>query len=69
MKFHAKIKLLRGEYCDIKKWRDTYPEVNKNIMKIKQLPWIMRTGFYILDKLPVKMSKTICKTIDKFVKR
>ena len=69
MKFHAKIKLLRGDYCDIKKWRDTYPEVNNNIMKIKQLPWIMRTGFYILDKLPLIMGKTICKTIDKFVKR
>ncbi|MDE6049742.1 MAG: glycosyltransferase [Paramuribaculum sp.] len=69
MKFHAKIKLLRGDYCDISKWRETYPEVNERIMYITQLPIALRVSFYILDKLPVKIGQFICKIADKFVKR
>ncbi|MDE5838874.1 MAG: glycosyltransferase [Paramuribaculum sp.] len=69
LKFHAKIKLLRGEYCDITKWRETYPEVNLNIMKIKQLPLGLRLGFYVLNILPVMIGKLICGAVDKFVRR
>ncbi|MDE5744940.1 MAG: glycosyltransferase [Paramuribaculum sp.] len=69
MKFHAKIKLLRGNYCDISKWRETYPEVNKRIMYITQLPIALRVSFFILDKLPQKLGQVICEFADRFVKR
>ncbi|MDE6264691.1 MAG: glycosyltransferase [Paramuribaculum sp.] len=69
MKFHAKVKLLRGGYCDITKWRETYPEVNAHLLDLKQLPLPVRLGFYILDKLPKRIAVPLCRFIDKRVKR
>ncbi len=69
MKFHAKVKLLRGGYCDITKWRETYPEVNSHLLGLKQLPLPVRIGFYILDKLPKRIAVALCRFIDKKVKR
>lgn len=69
LKFYAKIKLLRGAYCDVTKWKETFPEVNKNIMQITTLPLMLRTGIFILDRLPVKWTEAVCRTVDRFIKR
>lgn len=64
MKFHAKIKLLRGRDCDVRKWRETYPEVNASIMSITQLSLPMRIAFRLADILPVKIVRAICRLLD-----
>lgn len=69
MKFQAKVKLLRGGYCDITKWRETYPEVNAHLLDLKQLSLPVRLGFFILDRLPKRIAVSLCRFMDKKVKR
>lgn len=59
-KFHAKIKMLRGDDCDIEKWKCTFPEVNKAIMSLRLLPLHLRIAFRSIAVLPKSIAKVCC---------
>lgn len=47
LKFCAKVKLLRHPPRRLQEWKDTFPEVNRSIMGISNIPWIYRAMFRI----------------------
>ena len=67
MKFHAKIKLLRGKDCDVVKWRETYPEVNSAIMTLKQNSMQVRLAFWLVDILPSGIAEFFCRVVSRIV--
>ncbi|MCI9606579.1 MAG: glycosyltransferase family 2 protein [Muribaculaceae bacterium] len=63
MKFHAKIKMLRGSDCNVTRWRETYPEVNKAIMSLRQMNIFLRIAFKMADILPARLVRAVCRAI------
>jgi len=49
LKFTAKIKMLRTQPKQFKRWKSTYPESNRFIMSYKDIPFRYRILFYIAD--------------------
>lgn len=59
LKFHAKIKYLRGRGKDVKAWKTTFPEVNCGIMRQRTIPLHYRLLFLLAAKLPTPLTQAI----------
>lgn len=61
LKFHAKIKYLRGRDKDVKAWKTTFPEVNRSIMRQRTIPLHYRLLFLLAAKLPTPLTQAIAR--------
>lgn len=59
LKFHSKVKLLRGKDKDVARWKQTFPEVNSRIMGMRQLGLHYRLLFTIVNILPISFTQWI----------
>ena len=51
LKFTAKIKLMRRGTRDVKRWKATFPETNRNIMGYKNIPFLYRMAFWTAARI------------------
>lgn len=51
VKFNAKIKYLRTPHINIRGWLAVFPEINRRVMQIKNVPLIVRIGARIISFL------------------
>lgn len=51
LKFTAKIKLMRRGTRDVKRWKATFPETNRNIMGYKNIPFVYRLAFWTAARI------------------
>lgn len=66
LKFCAKVKLLRGRDKDVRRWKDTFPEVNSRIMGIRHVAWWWKLMFALVAALPARFSQWIADRCDVF---
>lgn len=59
LKFFAKVKMLRGRDKDVARWKDTFSEVNAQIMRLRHLSWYWRILFTTVAVLPTGLSQWI----------
>lgn len=59
LKFCAKVKMMRGRDKDVSRWKNTFPEVNGRIMKLRHVALHYRLLFKIVDILPASLTQRI----------
>lgn len=59
LKFSAKVKLLRGRDKDVARWKETFPEVNGKIMRLRHIRLPHRILFSIVAWLPAGLVQKI----------
>lgn len=66
IKFAAKIKMIRGEYIELDRWKTTFPESNVNIIKNhKTISLPYRIALQTINILPNRVTKILCKLLGK----
>lgn len=65
LKFCAKVKYLRGKGKDVARWKSTFPEANRHIIKYKRIPLFLRLGFIGVNALPTALSQAIFNVTDR----
>ncbi len=68
LKFCAKIKYLRGYDKDVKKWKQTFPEINKHILSLRNIPIWARAVTYILYIIPTCISQRIANVSNRLIR-
>ncbi len=68
LKFCAKVKLLRGKGKNVALWKNTFPEVNQNILGIKHIKFAYRLMFATVAILPVCVTQKVADFCDRFYK-
>ncbi|MGN0214535.1 MAG: glycosyltransferase family 2 protein [Muribaculaceae bacterium] len=64
LKFTAKIKMLRGTPIEITRWKNTYPETNKQICKASRtLALHYRIAFWLLAHCPTSIAIAVARLV------
>ena len=65
LKFAAKVKLLRGRGRDVARWKNTYSEVNRRVLRLRHVAMVHRLLFATVAILPTGLSQTISDLCDR----
>ncbi len=68
LKFCAKVKMLRGRNKDVRLWKQTFPEVNGVILKLRHIPIYFRLMFYAVAVLPTAFTQLMADSCRIFYK-
>lgn len=67
LKFYAKVKYLRGRGKRVKKWKLTFPEVNRRIMGLRHVGLVYRLMFTAVSILPASLTQAFANLYDRLV--
>lgn len=68
LKLIAKVKFLKGKHKDVDQWKKTFPEVNRRIMSITEVPFIYKLMFATVVAFPTPFIQWIANQCDRFYK-
>lgn len=63
LKFCAKVKMMRGWDKDVRRWKKTFPEVNRRILGLRHIPLHYRLLFTAVAILPTGFTQWVSDTI------